>query len=202
MAGFLSQQQNTEHLRAEANSVFSNSSLPHNISDIHVLFKNLNQTYKQHLRSWWEIASLDTYILQQIVYRGLRIPLSPKTYSDDHEFVKGWEKILTESSIKRMTFLSEYEKQTFVKINQKLEQEIKEVQNFSTHPEFAQLEQRLQKNFEILKSEIKERKQRKYLRDRTDFDQDKVYQWRNKIQPTWNRTQTDRTLNTDISESE
>lgn len=80
-----------------------------------------------------------------------------------------------------MSYLSEYEKQTFLKIKHKLEQETKEVQNFNTHPEFIQLEQRLQKNIETLKSEIKERKHRKYLRDRADFDQDKVYQWRNKI---------------------
>lgn len=43
-----------------------------------------------------------------------------------------------------MTYLSEYEKQAFTRINQKFEQ-VGEIQKFNTHQEFAQLEHKLQK---------------------------------------------------------
>lgn len=130
----------------------------------------------------------------------MRIPLRPSSHTEDPEFVKGWETILTESSLK-LIYLSEYEKQTFTKLNLQLEQEIKNVQKFNTHPDFPQMEQTFKKKLEILKSEIKDRKHKKYLRDRADFEQNKVYQWKNKQQSTWNRTYSNR-LYTDIPESD
>lgn len=69
MAGCLLQQINFEGYMAEATSVFSNERLPFNPNDIQIAFKNLGQLYKLHLKCWWEIASLDTYLTKNCIQR-------------------------------------------------------------------------------------------------------------------------------------
>ena len=77
MAGFLSHKFTPSTFTSEAEYVFSKENLPINTTDINSGFRELNKTYKQYLRSVWEVASLDTYIKQRLVYRGMRINIIP-----------------------------------------------------------------------------------------------------------------------------
>lgn len=175
MEGFLNHKPNLERYIQEASQVFSTGDLPLNQSNIHIAFKELQKSYKQYIRSWWEVKSLDTYLQQRIVYRGLRINLSPNAHQNDTSFISGWNQLLTESSLKLIEYLLEWEKKYFVASSERLEKDITEIQVFRTIPDFASLEQRLQRDIENFQVEIKERKHRKYIRDKRDFDTGQIY---------------------------
>lgn len=196
MEGFLAQRPNLDSYAVQAAQVFSTESLPLNQVDIKAAFKNLQKTYCQYIRSWWEITSLDTYIQQKLIYRGLRINLSPSTHSEDIEFVRGWQDILTTSSIKLLEYLVEWERKYFILTTSQLEKEISDIQIFRPHPDFEISEKRLQSHIESFQTEIRERKHKKYIRDKRDFDTGQIYNIQKRNFPNKNRQYTD------ISESD
>lgn len=196
MAGFLAQKINIEGLTAEAYQVFSSINNTLDQSDINLSFTKLHKSYRQYIRSWWEIASYETYIQQGLVYRGLRIPLRPGVHLDNQEFIQGWDNLLTESSLKLIKLLLEFEKKQIAVIGEELEQNLKDIQQFNSHPQFQALEARLQNNIETLKSEIKTRKHKKFLRDYKDFETKQIYTWKQF------QSRQGEPLYTDISESD
>ena len=104
-----------------------------------------------------------------------------------------------------LQYLSDYEKGVLTKVSAQLEKEIPQVQQFNTSPEFAECEQKLQKNIERLQTEIKERKHKKYIRDRRDFETGQIYTGRNTSYSNTNRRNrytNSQVSNTDISESD
>lgn len=192
MEGFLNQKPNLERYIQDASQVFSIGDLPLNQSNIHIAFKELQKSYKQYIRSWWEVKSLDTYLQQRLVYRGLRINLSPNAHQNDTEFIRGWNHLLTESSLKLIEYLLDWEKKYFVANSERLEKDITEIQIFRAVPDFITLEQRLQRDIENFQVEIKERKHRKYIRDKKDFETGQIYNTKSSYRPnTFPKSQVD-----------
>lgn len=179
MESFLSHIPNLETLTAQAANVFSVEDLPLNQTDINVAFKELNKTYKKYIRSLWEVTSLQTYVQHKIVYRGLRINLTPNKHQGNTEFIQGWQRILTETSLKLIDYLLTWEKKSFETISNKLEKEIGEINTFKPLPDFNTLELKLQKQIEAFQIEIKERKHKKFVRDKQDFETGIIYPEKN-----------------------
>lgn len=86
-----------------------------------------------------------------------------------------WERLLTDNSLCMIKYLLDYEKEFFAKINQSLTKEIDEIKVFEGHSEFAELENKLQRNVKTLKRTIKDCKHRKYIRDVNDFQTNTIY---------------------------
>lgn len=112
---------------------------------------------------------------QKIVYRGLQINLSPNNYSENSEFIQRWQNIITEGSLKLLEYLLDWENKYFQIAGTKLEKEIAEIQLFRNSPDFNKLELRLQCQIKLFQSEIKERKHKKYIRDKRDFESGQIY---------------------------
>lgn len=75
----------------------------------------------------------------------------------------------TNYSLRLIEYLLEWEKKQFILNSERLEKGIGKIQVFCSVPEFRSLEQRLQRDIESLQTEIKERKHRKYIRDKKRF---------------------------------
>lgn len=192
----MSHRPDLENYSAQAAHVFTTENLSLSQSDVNGAFRELQKTYKSYIRSWWEITSLQTYIQNKIVYRGLRINLSPSNHLENPEFVQGWQNILTESSLKLLDYLLEWEKKYFQVAGAKLEKDIADIQTFRAQTEFSNLESKLQKHIEQFQSEIKDRKHKKFVRDKNDFVTKQIYR-----QPQPN-PYTRKPEYTDLSESE
>lgn len=135
------------------------------------------------------------------MYRGLRINLTPNNHTDNAEFMQGWQQILTESSLKLLDFLLVWERKHFQIINAQLEKEINEIQTFRTNSDFANFETRLQQQVESFQVEIRERKRKKFVRDKRDFKTDQVYNIKSRKNQQKFKTYADRQY-TDHSETD
>lgn len=174
MSGLFSQGLNLDFLTGEGQHAFSSGNLAAQ-GDIQWAFKNIQGTYKKYIRSWWETASLSTYHQQKLIYRGLRINLTPHSFREDQLFIQNWQAILSECSGRLISLLLDFEQKRLQESGKQLEKELKEIQNFQTHSDFVGFEQKLQNNIINYNKEIKERKQSKYLRDQKDFETGNIY---------------------------
>lgn len=79
MAGFLNNGPNTDQWLTEAKDIFSEKEFAQNkyVPSFTTAFKELTTTYKNQIATWWEVQSLDNYVKNEIVPRGLRITLTP-----------------------------------------------------------------------------------------------------------------------------
>lgn len=200
MEGFLSKRPNLDAYAVQAAHVFSTDNLPLNQSDVHSAFKGVQKTYSQYIKAWWEITSLETYVQQKIIYRGLRINLNPTNHLDNTEFIQGWQSILTSSSLKLLDYLLGWERRFFALTSAQLEKEISDIQQFRGTPDFDILEKRLQQYIESLQVEIRERKHKKYIRDKRDFESGQIYNIKTTTK-NFNNYRTNKSY-TDQSESE
>lgn len=91
--------------------VFTEKELPANQAhtSITASFKNLTKTYKDFVRSWWEVQTVETYLRDKIVPRGLRNPILPSARIRSQEFTRKWEQESIESYLRLMKLLYEEE---------------------------------------------------------------------------------------------
>lgn len=141
------------------------------------IFKNLYTGYRDNIKSWWEVQSLESYIKAGIVPNGLRINISPAPRSRSEQLLDNWEKELTNSSVRLLQILLDEEKKILETTSTNLKGLIDQVLKFKNDPEFARKEQNLQSNIEKFQNSLKDRKHKQYLRDLQDFKDKKAYQF-------------------------
>lgn len=105
--------------------------------------------------------------------------------------------MLTDCSLRLIKYLLDFGKNHIVTFGEELEKHFKDIQAFNTHPQFQYLASRLQNNIETFKSDIKNRKHKKYLRDKCDFESKQIYTWKQS-----NQQRHREPLYSDISESD
>lgn len=75
------------------------------------------QAYKKQTRCWWEVASLEMYIKEQLTVRGLRIMITPHSHTQNPDFMAGWDKLQTENTLKTMQYLLDSGRSQFEELN-------------------------------------------------------------------------------------
>ncbi|XP_056407823.1 uncharacterized protein LOC130303808 [Hyla sarda] len=188
----------------EAKEVFSEKELSHSshlTPTLNSVFKELNYRYKNQIKSWWEVQSLDNYISNRIVPKGLRIAISPALRSRTPTLMSKWEKEATESSLRFMNLLLEEERNTLDSTTKKLQESIDIALKLKQDPEFAKKDTELKNNIEKFKHSLKDRKHKQFIRDLNDFRDNKAYNFLN--QQPYQGTETEiSSSETDASDSE
>lgn len=179
MAGFLSSALNTEQWMGDPSEVFSEKevSFSSNTASISTTFKTVTRVYKNFVRSWWEVQSLDTYIKHKIVPRGLRNHIIPAARLRSPDFIKKWEKESIESSLRLMGLLLEEEKTVLSGIETELKEVIEQTKKFNTHPEYSNKEVYLQSIVEKYTAQLKEKKHSLFNRDIKDFKEGRIFDY-------------------------
>lgn len=177
MAGFLTTGFDANSWLSEAKDIFSDKQFQQKkyLPSFHTAFKDLTQIYKEQITSWWEVQSLDNYLKNNIVPRGLRISLLPAARARNPGFLTKWEQEATNSSLRLMRLLLDEERNTLETLKQKLAEQIEVVQTFSQEAEFANKEKFLQNTLEKYQYHLKERKHRQFVRDLSDFKENRIY---------------------------
>lgn len=203
MAGFLDSGINTETWFEEAKEVFSDKSYQQkkSIPSFKIAFKELNRLYKEHLASWWEVQSLDNYIRQGIVPRGLRISVTPVQKQRSPGFTTRWEQLATKSSLQLMTLLLEEERLNLTSLTDKLKTQIEVTKTFVGDPEFQNKEKQLQVTVEKYQYYLRERKHRQFNKDLAEFKENKAYSVLKEVIPKENTSEIS-TTDTELSDSE
>lgn len=140
--------------------------------------------YKANIKSW-EIKGLESYVKHSIVPKGLRITLLQIFGSD--------ETLGTGGSLKLMNLLLEEERLILEKTSQKRKSTIEVALKLKGETDFQKKETELQNSIEKYTALLKERKHTQFVRDLTEFRENKAYRF---------LTPQIRTGNSDISSSE
>lgn len=172
MASFLTGPIQTDQWVQEASKVFSDQAL-----NLKSTFKDLHNAYRNNIKSWWEVQSLEHYIKAEIVPKGLRLRLTPAARSRSATLLTQWEKELTNSSLRLMNILLIEEKNTLELTSIKLKELIEQALKFKGDPEFVRRELILQNNIEKYQGSLKDRKHKQYIRDLIEFKEKRAYQF-------------------------
>lgn len=177
MADFVSGALNLDGWLNQAKEVFSDQALTQNryTPSLKSAFKELTRCYKEHILSWWEIQSFESYIKENIVPRGLRVTLTPSNRLRNQELMKKWEKEATDSSLRFMRLLLEEEKNNLEKAKNKLKEQIEVTVKFKQDADYKPKEIQLQNVIERFQFNLKERKHAQFVRDLQDFRDNCAY---------------------------
>ncbi|XP_075719837.1 uncharacterized protein LOC142760524 [Rhinoderma darwinii] len=158
MAAFALSDLSTEVCMSEAKSIFSECELVHTTqgASLKSTFKNLTRLHKDYTRSWWEIQSLENYLKNKIVPRGLRVPIVPASRLKTSNIKERWEQEITGSSLRFMQILVEEEIIQFDHISVELKKEIEIVKTLVDTPGFDKKDKILQQSLERFTNNLKE----------------------------------------------
>ncbi|CAH2296229.1 Hypothetical predicted protein [Pelobates cultripes] len=193
MTDFLEQVVHPDFSSEDVANVFSNKPLGNTSNepkDINQAFFAIQKLYQMQLRGFWELASLRHYIEQKLVPRGLRPDILLPDKVKTEEQLAEWNSILLECSAKIMHFLIQLEQQSLEKTNEELDIEIKKIRTFDKEPSFSAMENKLSKNLENFKRNIRQKKHYKFQRDYRDFQEGNVFKNKNKRRFNTNKTHT------------
>lgn len=180
MASFLTGPVKTDQWAIEAKRIFSDCELESETETsptLKTIFKNLYTSYRDNIKSWWEVQSLENYIKANIVPRGLRINILPAPRVRSTQLLETWEKELTSSSVRLMQILLEEEKRNLEITSKNLKSLIDQTLKFKNDPEFSRKEENLQGNIEKFQNVLKDRKHKQFKKDTQEFKDNKAYQF-------------------------
>ncbi|OCT76223.1 hypothetical protein XELAEV_18031425mg [Xenopus laevis] len=145
------------------------------------LFKQLQKVSIKEIKLWWEITTLQNYIKIKRVPRGLRIKKFPAFEVQDKDLMTEWYEALTDSSLKLMGILvTKYQTQ-----QGRLEVEISQLEvtlnAYKDTPDYDKMNKRIVDDLSILERKIMDTKQKKFLRDKADYEQESVFSWGMKL---------------------
>lgn len=166
---------------SQINTVFNDGNIPcadpdqKSITDLKQCLKNL---LHRRVKTWWNKATLEKYVSNKMIPRGLRVQVFPSFGQDDNPFNSKWESICNNCSLAFMSLIIEHNTQTLETISKQVDElEVQVTQKLSP----ADLE--LFKN--ELSSAMKEWekhttaiKSKKFQRDTNDFSNNRVYKWK------------------------
>ncbi|XP_072010823.1 uncharacterized protein [Engystomops pustulosus] len=139
---------------------------------------HLKSLLHKKTRIWWNKISLEKYIQQGLVPRGLRIQVFPSFPVEDEDMISKWEANCTECSMKFMGLLIELNKKTLTEIDAEIDTVRKTLVESMTKDSLMTFNQRLDEDFKEWEKKIQETKAKKYTRDVMDFQQKRMYRWR------------------------
>lgn len=178
MAGFLTALPDVDKWDVDSKTVFSEKEYETNsgsLVTLKSLFKELYIAYRDNLKSWWELKSLENYLLNKIVPKGLRVNIVPATRSRSAELLEIWEKEALNSSLRFLQILIEVEKKTYEVSAKNLKELVDKTLKFKGEAEFAKKETALQTSVERYYNLLKERKHNQFVRDLSEFKEKRAF---------------------------
>ncbi|XP_077129924.1 uncharacterized protein LOC143785106 [Ranitomeya variabilis] len=146
-------------------------------------------------------ATLTEYLKVERIPRGLRVPLRPTLFSDSPDFCSRFERILNKCSFDLMTFTLEHLHRGIAQSKERITNIEQQLASSSTPEELQDLKTRINTTIEQHRRDTEARKRSKFIRDADDYEQNKVYKWRdNSISGTFS-TRSNYRSTTDISTS-
>lgn len=107
----------------------------------------------QHLRTWWNVTTLEMFLVFHMIPRGLRIRKNP-TFAAPDEFIQQWNDVLSDCLFKLIQLLISYEHKKLQEIDVNIYATQTSVEN------------------------IMATKRNKFDHDTNDYISDKVYLWK------------------------
>ncbi|XP_069611822.1 uncharacterized protein [Ranitomeya imitator] len=138
--------------------------------------KYKNAVHKK-IKVWWTKVTLENYVAQKIIPRGLRIHLFP-TFDLDNDLLKErWIKAANTCSFEFLNIIIENNVTMLKNIETEIDSLQRTLQQDLKADSFQEMISKLDKDIEKWEGAISQNKQKKYERDVTDFENNKVFKW-------------------------
>ena len=162
-------------------------------------FKQLKNVMDKQIRVWWDIMTLEKYKQAHITPRRLRWDLGPNDGLTEDGLTQAWYNFFNGCENKLLDIIIDRRK---IKLN-KIETTINSLkESMTTHistDDYSTRAKKLQDFLSKLDTEIKNKKVKKYQRDKKDYLAGKIYSWQeNDTIPNSNNT----SLNDEIETTE
>ncbi|XP_041424742.1 uncharacterized protein LOC121395395 [Xenopus laevis] len=152
-------------------------------TNMHTMLKKFQKLSIKELKLWWEISTLQNYLKVGRVPRGLRIKKFPAFEIQDKGLMDDWYGVLTDCSLKLMKILIDKYQQEQERLGQEITQ-IETIMNvYKGNSDFEKFIKKMKIDIDTLENKIMEMKQRKFLRDKSDYDQNRVFSWGMRLNP-------------------
>ncbi|XP_056416143.1 uncharacterized protein LOC130357474 [Hyla sarda] len=142
------------------------------------LKKNIKNLMHKRTRIWWNKAFLQKYLASGLLPRGLRVQVFPSFPIEDNELKNKWEEACNKCSQSFLELLIIHNSQTLEILEKELEDTQKTFTKDCSKTEVETFNKELNENMNGWEKEIQEVKSKKYQRDSTDAQTNRVYKWR------------------------
>ncbi|CAJ0921398.1 unnamed protein product [Ranitomeya imitator] len=139
--------------------------------------KKYKNTVHRKIKIWWTKTTLENYVSQQIVPRGLRVHLFPTFNLDDESLKERWMKAANACSVEFMKIIIENNTNTLKSIETEIESLQRLLQQDLSGDSFQEMIGKLDKEIEKWEGVISHNKQKKYERDLADFETNRIFKW-------------------------
>ncbi|XP_069618466.1 uncharacterized protein [Ranitomeya imitator] len=140
--------------------------------------KYKNAVHKK-IKIWWTKTTLENYVAQHIVPRGLRIHIFPTFDLDDISLKERWIKAANTCSLEFLNIIIENNARTLKNVEAEIDSLQKGLQQELKAESFQEMINKLDKDIEKWEGAISLNKQKKYERDWVDFETNKIFKWQN-----------------------
>ncbi|CAJ0936771.1 unnamed protein product [Ranitomeya imitator] len=140
--------------------------------------RDLERETKRAINLELHTIMIAEYLKVQRIRRGMRVPLHPTFFKEDKEYCTKFEQILNKCSFDLMTLTLSFLPKNLESVNSQIT--AIETQLSSTMPveEFQEMKSKNQETLNIFRRDLEKKKRSKFLRDTEDYQQSRVYQWR------------------------
>ncbi|CAH2329712.1 PREDICTED: uncharacterized protein LOC108698306 isoform X2 [Pelobates cultripes] len=143
------------------------------------LIYQLGKTMEKEVHVWWDIATLDFYVNNNIVPRGLRL-FKRSTYKrHDQTLLKKWDQLLDKGSLLLMVFLINEKKKDLTQLDHEITELKASIRPLVESGDYIGLLEKIEKRVKDIEENIREVKRKKIMRDQADY--------RNQIQRNWKK---------------
>lgn len=134
---------------------------------------------EKEVKLFWTNNTLQSYKDCGRAPRGLRNYKEPSQYQDDHEFLLKWKKVHMMYSMNLLTIILDRSKVEYEQVQADLNAANEELQTHLTEVQWLNSKKKIEKKLVPIQNEIKERKRDKFMRDKMDYELDRVFSWKN-----------------------
>ena len=152
-------------------------------------FKQLKNLMDKQTRVWWDITTLEKYKQAHITPRRLRWDLGPNDGLTEEGLTQAWYNFFNGCENKLLDIIIDRRKIKLKKIETTINGLKENMTPHSSTDDYSTRAKKLQDFLTKLDNEIKNKKVKKYQRDKKDYVAGKIYSWQeNDIIPNSNNT--------------
>lgn len=194
------------YTQSDIDSIITQFSDPNNpfIKDDSILKRQFESLKRKVIQYNLHTTTLVEYLKAKRIPRGLRINLKPSFCREDKEFCTKWYHILNKCSLDLIALTIEGIQGQIHSINQAVIDTQKKLETQLTSTDLKTYLETVNTSIDQYKTDTLALKLRKYRRDLLDYEEGRVYTWRDHIRPrrpeeprTYSRQTTDSSISSD-----
>lgn len=163
--------------QVDLRSIFSKSTAPQETGDHTSALRALSHALEKQLRTWWDISTIEMYLRENLISRGLRWDVAPQDGLDDPTSQGEWLEFFNRCGRELQALILKRKRRKMTLLEEKiksLQLELEPVKDDKSTKDFNDI---IKKKLEKIDRDTQKKKVKKFNRDLKDFTNNQVYNW-------------------------